>query len=77
MADDDFGGTRGSHNFDNTGGTTGTFAQAFRGRSTAMSTDDLRKARESRAADALKMKDEQLTILSAQNTNLLDSLNKV
>ena len=42
-----------------------------------MSADDLRKARESRAADALKMKDEQLRILTEQNSNLLKSLDKV
>lgn len=57
--------------------TTTSFATAFKGRNTAMSTDDLRKARETRAADALRMKDEQLKILSEQNGNLLLSLDKV
>lgn len=77
MGDDEFGGTRGSNNFDNTNGTSQNFAAAFRNRGSAMSTDDLRKARESRAADALRMKDEQLSILSEQNRNLLNSLDKV
>lgn len=75
MTDRDFNNTGNNNMFDNTGNTS--FATAFKGRSTAMSTDDLRKARESRAADALRMKDEQLNILSIQNGNLLDSLNKV
>jgi hypothetical protein len=74
MGDEEF---RNSNNFENTGATSATFASAFKGRSTAMSTDDLRKARESRAADALRMKDEQLAILSEQNSSLMDSLNKV
>ena len=56
---------------------TATMASAFRGRSTAKSTDDLRRARESRAAEALRMKDEQLKILSDQNSTLLSSLDKV
>jgi len=42
-----------------------------------MSTEDLRRARESRAADALRMKDEQLAILSEQNRSLLSSLDKL
>jgi len=42
-----------------------------------MTTDDLRKQRESRAADALRMKDDQLSMLSEQNRNLLTSLDKV
>jgi len=62
--------------FDNNNNNT-SFATAFKGRNTAMSTDDLRKARETRAADALRMKDEQLKILSEQNANLLLSLDKV
>ena len=64
-------------NMGNRGEGPSSFASQFRGRSTAMSTEDLRKARESRAADALKMKDEQLKILSEQNGNLLKSLDKV
>ena len=54
-----------------------SFASSFRGRNTAMTTDELRKARESRAADALRMKDEQLRILSEQNASLLKTLEKV
>jgi len=42
-----------------------------------MTTDDLRKQRESRAADALRMKDDQLNMLSEQNRNLLTSLDKL
>jgi chromosome segregation ATPase len=48
-----------------------------KGRMMAKSADELKKARESRAADALKMKDEQLRILSEQNASLLQSLDKV
>lgn len=59
------------------GASTNLLSQSFRNRSTAMSADDLRKARESRAADALKMKDEQLRILTEQNSNLLKSLDKL
>ncbi len=42
-----------------------------------MSAEELRRARESRAAEALKMKDEQITMLTQQNSSLLDALNKV
>lgn len=55
----------------------GTFASTFKNRGMAMTTDELRKARETRAADALRMKDEQLRILSEQNANLLKTLDKV
>jgi len=55
----------------------GTFADSFKNRSTAMTADELRKARESRAAEALRMKDEQLRILSEQNANLLQTLDRV
>ena len=55
----------------------GSLATSFKGRNTAKSSDELKKARESRAAEALKMKDEQLRILSDQNANLLSSLDKV
>jgi myosin protein heavy chain len=55
----------------------GSMASAFKGRNTAKSADELKKARESRAAEALKMKDEQLRILSDQNASLLSSLDKV
>jgi hypothetical protein len=54
-----------------------SMAATFRGRNTAKSAEELKKARETRAAEALKMKDEQLKILSDQNGNLLESLNKV
>ena len=52
-------------------------ASTFRERSTARSGEEMRKARESRAAEALRMKDAQYKILSDQNTNLLESLDKV
>jgi hypothetical protein len=42
-----------------------------------MTNEELRKARDSRAAEALKMKDEQLKILTDQNSNLLKTLDKV
>lgn len=54
-----------------------SFSSSFKGKSQAKSTEELKKARESRAADALKMKDEQLKILSDQNASLLQSLDKV
>jgi hypothetical protein len=60
-----------------TNGGEGSFADSFKNRSTAMTADELRKARESRAAEALRMKDEQLRILSEQNANLLKTLDKV
>jgi hypothetical protein len=62
---------------DLTGDVSTTFASTFRGRNTAMSADDLRKARESRAADALKMKDEQIHLLNIQYDTLRESLDKV
>eukprot|EP01033_Poteriospumella_lacustris_P005496 gene5496-3917_t len=54
-----------------------SFASTFRNRGTAMTTEELRKARESRAAEALKMKDEQLRILTEQNASLMKTLNKL
>jgi hypothetical protein len=57
--------------------TDGTFASAFRNRGTAMTNEELRKARDTRAGEALKMKDEQLKILTDQNSNLLKTLDKV
>jgi len=77
MMEDNYGVTRGSTNFENTNATSQSFATGSRNRGAAMSTDDLRKQRESRAADALRMKDDQLSMLSEQNRNLFDSLNKV
>ena len=46
-------------------------------RNTAKSAEELKKARETRAAEALRMKDEQLKILSDQNASLLSTLDKV
>lgn len=54
-----------------------SMAASFRGRNTAKSADELKKARETRASEALAMKDEQLRILSDQNGKLLVSLDKV
>lgn len=54
-----------------------SFASSFKGRNTTKTAEELKKARESRAADALRMKDEQLKILSEQNAALLQSLDKV
>lgn len=55
----------------------GSASSTLRGKSTAKSADELKKARETRAADALRMKDEQLRILSEQNASLLSALDKV
>eukprot|EP01031_Cornospumella_fuschlensis_P025715 gene25715-31054_t len=54
-----------------------TFAANFRNRGTAMTTEELRKARENRATEALRMKDEQLKILSEQSANLIKNLDKL
>eukprot|EP01035_Chromulina_nebulosa_P016832 gene16832-22317_t len=59
------------------GSTNGSLASTFGGRATAKSADELRKARETRATEALRMKDEQLKILAEQNSSLLDTLNKI
>ena len=59
------------------GDSASTVENTPKGRMMAKSADELKKARESRAADALKMKDEQLRILSEQNASLLQSLDKV
>ena len=77
--DDDFGS---EGRFNNTGGSHAmdgntTMSASFRTRNTAKTGDELRKARESRASEALKMKDEQLKILSDQNVVLLQNLDKV
>ncbi len=58
-------------------GQNGNFAQAFRGRNTAMTAEELRRNRENRAADTLRMKDKQIEILSEQNGSLLAQVNKV
>lgn len=50
------------------GGTSGAGARTL---------GDLRAARETRAGEALKMKDEQLRILQEQNSQLLHGLDKV
>ena len=55
----------------------GSVASTFKGKLAAKSSEELKKARESRAADALRMKDEQLRILSEQNGNLLQALDRV
>jgi len=60
-----------------TGDGGSSVASTFKGKLAAKSADELKKARESRAADALRMKDEQLRILSEQNANLLQALDKV
>jgi chromosome segregation ATPase len=60
-----------------TGMGGGTMSSTFKTRHTAKTGDELRKARESRASEALKMKDEQLKILSDQNVVLLQNLDKV
>lgn len=70
----DQGGYYPNNNMDNNGAS---FASSFKNRSAALTTEELRKARESRAAEALKMKDDQLSILSQQNSNLLKTLDKV
>ena len=62
---------------ENPASTDLSMASTFRAKNSAKSADDLKKARESRAAEALRMKDEQLRILSEQNSNLLSSLDKV
>lgn len=54
-----------------------SMAATFRGRNTAKTGEELKQARESRAAEALRMKDEQLRILAEQNQNLLSNLDKV
>jgi hypothetical protein len=57
---------------------TGSMASTFNGtRNTAKTAEELKKARETRAAEALRMKDEQLKILSDQNASLLTTLDKV
>jgi hypothetical protein len=55
----------------------GTFASTFRNRGVAMTNDELKKARETRAADAIRMKDDQLKIINEQNALLVKTLDKV
>ena len=69
--------TTGEGAMSDTGGASRSLASSFREKNTAKSADELKKAREGRAAEALRMKDEQLRILSEQNSNLLTSLDKV
>lgn len=71
------GGSDESFNPNQSQASQSTFASSFKGRNTSKTADELKKARESRAADALRMKDEQLKILSEQNASLLQSLDKV
>lgn len=54
-----------------------TMATSFKSRNVAKTTLEMSKARETRAAEALKMKDEQLRILQEQNNSLLENLDKV
>ena len=74
---DQAGGGGGGAGFNNTMDNNASFASGFKNRSAALTTEELRKARESRAAEALKMKDDQLQILSQQNANLLKTLDRV
>ena len=60
------------------GGGPQSMASSFAAnKTTAKSAEELKKARETRAAEALKMKDDQLRILSDQNAQLLSTLDKV
>jgi hypothetical protein len=54
-----------------------TMASTFGNRTISQSVEELRKARETRAAEALRMKDDNIKMLSEQNTSLLESLEKV
>ena len=65
MIDDEHDAQGTGNNFNNTNGTSQSFASTFRSNApgVARTAEDLRKARESRAADALQMKDEQISIL--------------
>lgn len=79
---DQFGGTGGGTPWDNTMTTADlqpnqTFAANFRNRGTAMTTEELRKARENRAAEALRMKDEQIGIVQEQNDRLAKTVDNV
>mmetsp|Transcript_35927 Transcript_35927/g.67024 ORF Transcript_35927/g.67024 Transcript_35927/m.67024 type:complete len:1039 (-) Transcript_35927:285-3401(-) len=66
-----------STSLDETSNSQMSMADTFKGRNTAKTGDELKKARESRAAEALRMKDDQLRILAEQNSKLLASLDKV
>lgn len=67
-----------SGQFDETmSATQGSMAATFKARNTAKSGEELKKGRETRAAEALRMKDDQLRILAEQNANLLSNLDKV
>lgn len=66
-----------STSLDDTSNSQMSMADTFKGRNMAKTGDELKKARESRAAEALRMKDEQLRILAEQNATLLASLDKV
>lgn len=46
-------------------------------RASLRSTEDLKKQRESRAAESLRVKDEQIRLLQEQNTNLVDALDRL
>ncbi len=59
------GGMNTSASFGSLGNTGNTFSS------------QVKSGKESRASEALKMKDEQLRILGEQNTQLLETLDKV
>jgi hypothetical protein len=79
MVDDDDDHGRGGNGFNNTNGTAQTFASTFRSNApgAARTAEELRRARESRAADALTMKDEQIALLAKNNNELLKQLEVV
>lgn len=52
-------------------------AASFKLRNTAKTADELKQAKETRAAEALRMKDEQMRMLAEQNATLISSLDKV
>ena len=52
-------------------------ASTFRSRNTAKSGYNLKKAKESRAAEAMRMKNEQLRMLADQNVSMLKKYSTV
>jgi hypothetical protein len=79
MIDDEYDGGKTGNTFNNTNGTAPSFSSTYRNNQpgAARTAEDLRRARESRAADALQMKDDQISILQTQNNNLLKQLEQV
>ena len=53
------------------------FAASASLRTSLKSTEDLKKQRETRAAESLRVKDEQIRLLQEQSTNLLETLDKL